>query len=386
MASKSYARRNYGFGSVYIRRTKARKARYYADYRDRYGKRIQKLVKNATCLQDAVEWLKNTVLKEHHGECGIKEQKHLVKFKNFTEMFIKNYSKVNKKSWKDDFYRLRKCRSFFRNVYLHEISALDIEKFKSVKVYEVSRTTVNHYLKILKRMFNIAIEWGYAKENPVKGVKFFSEKDSLRERILSTDEEVRLLEAASEQLTPILIIALNTGMRRGEMLNLTWDRIDLQQRIIQVINTKSGRNRAIPINSNLLKLLNELKMNRKNGYLFHNPRTGCPYRTVQRSFKNACRRAKIEGLRFHDLRHTFASRLIELGVDIVRVKELLGHSTVKVTERYTHSSSEERKRAVELLCEGPHKTAKEVEKLLHWCYTKRGENESVFVSSLFSIN
>lgn len=386
MASKSYARRNYGFGSVYIRRTKTGKPRYYADYRDRYGKRVQKLVKNATCLQDAVEWLKNTVLKEHHGECGIKEQKQSVKFREFVEMFIENYSKVNKKSWKDDFYRLRKCMSFFGNVYLHEISALDIEKFKAVKVCELTRTTVNHYLKILKRMFNIAIEWGYARENPVRKVKFFSEKDTQKERILSEKEKIRLLEAASEHLTPILIVALNTGMRRGEILNLTWDRVDLKQRLIQVVNTKSGRNRTIPVNSALFKLLSELKMDRKNEYLFPNPQTDLPFRTVRRSFKNACRSAKIEGLRFHDLRHTFASRLIELGIDIIRVKELLGHSTVKITERYTHSNSEERKKAVELLCEGPHKTAKEVENQLHRCYTKRGENEFVFVSSLFSRN
>jgi len=385
MASKSYARRNYGYGSVYFRRTKAGKPRYYADYRDMCGKRVQKLIRNAISWQDADEWLRNAVLREHHRECGIKEQKSPVKFKDFVKMFIENYSKVNKQSWKDDFYRLRKCVSFFGNVYLNEITALDVEKFKSEKIEEgLTRTTVNHYLKILKRLYNIGIEWGYVRENPVKQVKFYSEKDTQKERILTEEEEIRLSEAASEHLRPILITALNTGMRRGEIFNLTWNRIDLEKRLIQVVNTKSGRNRVIPINDVLFEALSG--MEKRSEYIFHNSETGKPFRTVRRSFETACRRAKIEGLRFHDLRHTFASRLVERGVDIVRVKELLGHSSVKITERYTHSNQEERRKAVELLCEKSYRKVKKVENLLHRCYTKKGENESVFKSSLFSVN
>ena len=384
MASKSYARRNYGYGSVYFRRTKAGKPRYYADYRDMCGKRVQKLIRNAIFWQDADEWLRHAVLREHHRECGIKEQKSPVKFKDFVKMFIENYSKVNKQSWKDDFYRLRKCVSFFKNIYLHELTPLDIEKFKLVKLDEITKTTINHYLKVLKRLFNIAIEWGYAKENPVKQVKFYSEKDTQKERILTEEEEIRLLEAASGHLRLILVVALNTGMRRGEILNLTWNRIDLEKRLIQVVNTKSGRNRVIPINDVLFEVLSG--MGKRSEYIFHNPETGRPYKTVRRSFETACRRAKIEGLRFHDLRHTFASRLVERGVDIVRVKELLGHSSVKITERYTHSNQEERRKAVELLCEKSYRKAEKVENLLHRCYTKKGENESVFKSSLFSVN
>jgi integrase len=100
-------------------------------------------------------------------------------------------------------------------------------------------------------------------------------------------------------------------------------------------------------------LLRELQMlmsrNGQSPYVFSNPETGKPYLDTKKGFKAACRRAGIEGLRFHDLRHTFASRLVERGVDLITVKDLLGHSTVKMTERYTYSSRQSKKNAVELL-------------------------------------
>jgi excisionase family DNA binding protein len=383
--SKKLKRWNYGFGAVYIRKTKQGKERWYIDYQDEDGRRVQGVVKKAQKREDALIELQSKVAECFAREHSIKAKAEKIKFPKFVEMYLENYAKVNKISWKDDFYRLQKCISFFGNVYLHEVTALDIEKFKCVKIGEgLNKTTVNHYLKILKRLFNIAIEWEYAKENPVKRIKFYSEKDSLTERILTEKEEVRLLEVASGHLRPILMVALNTGMRRGEILNLTWNRIDLEKRLIRVVNTKSGRNRIIPVNDVLFEALSG--MEKGSDYLFPNPGTGKPYRTVRRSFETACRREKIKGLRFHDLRHTFASRLVERGVDIVRVKELLGHSSVKITERYTHSNQEERKRAVELLCKGSQKTPKRVENLLHHCDMEKEKNESMSVSSLFSVN
>jgi len=323
MARTSKSRHNYGYGAIYIRETKTGKPRFYIDYYDRNRRRIQKLVRNATNWQEAYEALKNAVLKEHFEECGKKEQKP-IKLREFVEMFIENYSRVNKRSWRDDFYRLRKCSGFFGNVYLHEISSLDVEMFKSTVIRErLSKTTVNHYLKILRRMFNVGIDWGYADVNPVKHVKLYSEKDSLKERILTEEEEVRLFEAASERLRPILAVALNTGMRRGEILSLNWNRVDLERRLIRVVKTKSGKDRSIPLNDDLFKVLNDLIGKRKSEYLFPNPRTGRPFKAVRKSFANAIQEAEIKGLRFHDLRHTFASRLVGKGVDIVRVKELI---------------------------------------------------------------
>jgi len=388
MAKAKKMRLNCGFGAVYIRKTKKGNSRYYADYRDRSGSRRQKLLKNATGWHEALEGLKNMVLKEHYLECGIDPQKQQIKLKEFVDMFIENYSKVNKRSWKDDQYRLQKLVGFFGNIYLHEVTPLDIEKFKLMKLTEGrAKATVNTYLKVLKRMYNIAIDWGYAKDNPARRVKLYSEKDSLKERILSKEEEDRLLEAASAHLRPILVIALNTGMRRGEILNLKWNQIDFQKNEIRVEKTKSEKPRTVDINSYLLeKLLRLKKKSDRSQYVFINPKTGVPFTTVRRSFENACKDAGIEELRFHDLRHSFASRLIEKGVDIIRVKELLGHSSVRVTERYTHSNQKERKKAVELLCEKSTKPVKKGADLLHIRYTKKDDKDFRPVSSLFSMN
>jgi integrase len=200
-------------------------------------------------------------------------------------------------------------------------------------------------------MFNLAIDWGYAKDNPVRRVKLFSEDNlNLKERILTDDEEERLLEASKSHLRPIILTALHTGMRRGEILGLKWHQVDLAKRIIRVEKTKSGKNRFIPISEFLM--LELVKLKKENGtsqFVFLNPRTRKPMTDVKTSFNAATRRAGIYGLRFHDLRHTFASRLVEMGFDLITVKDLLGHNSVITTQRYTHANAEQKKKAVHAL-------------------------------------
>lgn len=104
-------------------------------------------------------------------------------------------------------------------------------------------------------MFSKAIDWGYLNENPLARIKRFSEKDNMRERVLSVKEEERLLQHSAEHLKPIILTALNTGMRRGEILRLNWSQIDLSTNRIQVENTKSGKNRIVKINQNLYEVL-----------------------------------------------------------------------------------------------------------------------------------
>jgi integrase len=139
-------------------------------------------------------------------------------------------------------------------------------------------------------------------------------------------------------------------MRRGEILGLKWKQVDLDKGLIRVENTKSGKNRLIPINEVLLSEFRALRPSAEPcGLVFANPRTRLAFTEVKRSFKNACRSAGIKNLRLHDLRHSFATRLIEAGADIITVKELLGHFSVRVTQRYTHPSQIQKRLAVNLL-------------------------------------
>ena len=348
---KGSRRWNYGFGSIYTRKTK-RGDRWCIDYRNVQGQRIREVVREAQNRGEALIVLQKKVAETFDGKFHPLRKKDSITFSHLAETYIENYAKVKKRSWKTDKGYIEKSMNpFFKDALISRITPLDIEKYIKCRLDDgVTRTTVNRCLQILKRMFNLAIDWGYTVENPVRKVRLFSEKDNLKERILDVGEEVRLLEASPEHLKPIIIMALNTGMRRGEILGLRWANIDFERKIIKVDKTKSGDQRFIEMNSTLLELLRRLRMaNPGSEYVFSNFRTRQPFVEVGKAFRRACKVAGIAGVRFHDLRHTFASRLIEAGVDIITVKELLGHSSVKITERYTHTRNELKRRAVEKL-------------------------------------
>jgi excisionase family DNA binding protein len=340
---------SYPFGSVYLRLTKLGKERWYIYYRID-GQRVREVVKGAQSRTDALKVLQVKVADAFRGKYGFKKEEKRVKFSEFAEEYIEKYAKVNKRSWKDDVYSIGMLNRFWGGRCIYEISAYDIEGFKTKRCNEgISRARVNRNLALLKKMFNLAMDWGYLKENPVRKVRLFSEKDNLKERILSAEEEKKLLEVSSEHLRPIIITALCTGMRRGEILSLRWSQVDLSRRTIRADKTKSGRIRIIPINDTLLEGLSRLKKDQKSDHVFLYPKTGKPMSDIKTAFNAATRRAGIKGLRFHDLRHTFASRLVEKGVDLITVKDLLGHYSVTVTQRYTHSNSEQKRRAVDSL-------------------------------------
>ena len=138
-------------------------------------------------------------------------------------------------------------------------------------------------------------------------------------------------------------------MRKSEILKLTWDRVDLKNRLILLDKTKNGERREIPINKTLFNTLSML-IRHISGYVFANPKTGKAYDNLKRSWQSALRKSHILDFHFHDLRHTFASWLVMKGVDLTTVKELLGHKDIKMTLRYSHLSKPHVRNAVENLC------------------------------------
>ena len=188
-----------------------------------------------------------------------------VMFDAFAEEYLK-YARVNKKSFQRDELSIKHLHGCFGSMRLAEITPKLLEKYKVLRSGHVKPATVNRELACLKHMFTMAIKWGEANTNPVKEVKLFREpKGSLR--VLSREEEGKLLSVSAPHLKPIIITALNTGMRKGEILNLSWDKVDFENRVIRIDHTKNGEYRAIPMNQRLLKTLK--MVDNHSNFVFH---------------------------------------------------------------------------------------------------------------------
>ena len=230
---------------------------------------------------------------------------------------------------------------------LSEISPFDLERYRrSRKQTGVSDVTINRELAFLRHLYTMAITWGKASENPVKKVRFARENNG-RLRILSLEEEARLLANCRPQLWPLVITALHTGFRSAELLSLMWKDVDFRRNLItvQAAYAKNGENRSVPMNTVLTTMLTAVRMSKVAGPVFCN-RQRTPYRSFRTAFERAVRKAGLEDFTFHDLRHTFASRLVMAGVDLPTVQALMGHKDISMTLRYTHLSSDHKQRAV----------------------------------------
>jgi integrase len=242
----------------------------------------------------------------------------------------------------------RAMHSTFGHARLADITPLAIERYKRQRKDEgVSEATINRELAFLKNLFTKAIECGMTAENPVKRVRLYREQDG-RTRYLTEDEESRLLACCGPQLQPLVITALHTGFRASELRSLTWNDVDFRRRLITVRAgyAKNGEARSVPMNQLLTDILKSVKLANDKGDQVFCSREGTPYRSFRSAFERAVRKAEIKDFAFHDLRHTFASRLVMAGVDLPTVKELLGHRDISMTMRYTHLSSRHKQMAV----------------------------------------
>lgn len=210
--------------------------------------------------------------------------------------------------------------------------------------------TVNSYLATLSIVLGKAVtEWGWLNENPILKVDKCKENNA-RTRFLDADEQARLLQACKQCSNPILyiivVLALSTGARQGEIMNLQWNNLKFndagKEVTLYFMNTKNGDNRSVTISGLAYKLLKEWqettttnKVRKIKNYVFPNPTGEKPY-YIRRLWENALRDAKITDFRFHDLRHTTASNLAMNGASLRDIGEILGHKTPAMTQRYSH--------------------------------------------------
>lgn len=274
---------------------------------------------------------------------------------NLVDLYLQ-YSKTNKRLWKRDEGLTDNLLAFFgSDEKISQIKPFEIEKYKAMRKEHLKRkkdpnsrlspATINKELMCLKTMFNKAILWGKVRDNPCRQVKPFRENNQIV-RFLAHDEIKTLLAVCRPYMRDIVLFALNTGMRRGEILKLEWPDVDMERNVINVRDTKNGENRKMPINPTVQELLKSLK--KDGGRVFKSP-GGNDINDVKKGFHAALKKAKIFKFRFHDLRHTFASHLVMAGIDIMTVKELLGHKRLEMTMRYAHLSPNHKSAAVDTL-------------------------------------
>lgn len=275
-------------------------------------------------------------------------------FKYMAEKYMAEYAvKKVPKSIKRDTIFLKHLLPVFGNMYLSQITPNMINNYKVKRRNEgVAPKTINHELGFCKHAFNIAVkEWEWIRDNPFTKVSM-EKLPQPRVRWLTEEEFERLYQACGDRLKPIVLLAVKTGMRQDNVLSLKWQEVDLSKGVIRLEHTKNGERLGLPINDTVRILLMELNKVRhiNSEYVFHDKAGNrLSATTVQHAFHRACKKAGIQDFRFHDLRHTFASWLVQGGVDLYRVQRLLGHKTGEMTRRYAHLAPENLKTAVNSL-------------------------------------
>jgi integrase len=228
-----------------------------------------------------------------------------------------------------------------------------IEEYQIRKLTEGKKpATVNRHLATLKHMFRKAADWELIDEETIRRVRRAKQlqENNRRLRYLSVDECRELIEACIPHIRPIVVTALNTGMRKEEILSLEWEKhIDLRHGFILLDVKKNGKRRQIPITPMLRETLQGIVRRVGVPYVFVG-REGKRFKdTKSTGFNATLRRAGIKDFRFHDLRHTFASHLVMGGVDLATIKELLGHKDFKMTLRYAHLAPAHKTAALAIL-------------------------------------
>ena len=328
---------------------------YWASYTDPSGKRVRRSTGTADRREAAAieaKWK----LEAHEARTWGREPDRTIE--EVMLAFLK--AKQANRAIATAMIHARHWRRLLPDRTLQSLKPIEIQGYIVQRQAEgASNSTVNREMATLQA----AVNWcnkalGWCLPNPLRG-RFLPEPEG-RMRWLSFEEAERLLSMARKSvqapyLPDFLSLALNTGMRRGEMLGLEWERVDLQRRIIRLeaMHTKTGKRRSVPLNDTARAAL----INRARFRAEHCPDSSWVFAhadgeritCLKRSFATACRVAKIEDFRIHDLRHTCAAWLVSAGVPLPEVRDLLGHSSVTMTERYAHLAQDNIRAAVSRL-------------------------------------
>jgi integrase len=243
--------------------------------------------------------------------------------REFAKKYIQHVKEtIQRKSWYRYEYGLKRLIELHGDKKLSNITPKDVDDYKTLRLRDFQPATVNREIATLRQLYNLAKRWKkFFGENPVSISRLLPEHNQ-KERILTYEEEIKLLSFCNPFLRPVVVTALNTGMRKTEILTLKWSNIDLGNGVITIdqTNTKTKKTRRIPINSTMRTLLLEQKLKSGGIEFVFLSQFGAPYKfhdSLKGAFERTCKKAGISGFRFHDLRHTAATRMVEAGASII---------------------------------------------------------------------
>ena len=299
---------------------------------------------------DAKKWAQDT-------ESNIRNDRHFItaEAKKHTlaeliDRYIEFVLPTKPKVYRDQLQQLTWWKAQLGPYLLSHVTPAKIAECRDRLLNEVTRrgtrrspSTVVRYIAPLSHTFTMAVkDWGWMEYNPVSRLTRPTEPRG-RVRYLDEEERERLLAACRESesplLYPVVVLALSTGMRQGEILRLQWKDVDFERRRVLLLETKNGERRAAPLVGRAYNLLRELVNVRRldNPYVFPAKRPDAPA-NIRKFWEAAVKKAGIEDFRFHDLRHTAASYLAMNGVTLAEIAEVLGHKTLQMVKRYAHLS------------------------------------------------
>lgn len=298
----------------------------------------------AKAVEDGIRY------KIRQKQLGLEERK---KNKLTVKFMLDNYVEIcrvnNKFTQKSVTFRKYLLKYFKPNQDITTIKPSDIDKFK---LYSLSlgrtKATTNRYVAALKRAYNLLIKDDLINYNPCSKVAMLPE-DNKRYRVLSKEEWNRLYNVLESPLKEIVVFALNTGLRKQNILQCKWEQVNFDLGFIEVLkqDNKGKKEIKIPLTKTLAAMLQ--KMDRVSEYIFINPKTGVPFKNCRKSFDTALKKAGIEDFHFHDLRRTVGTWLLTNGVDLRTIQNILAHSDISTTERYLAITPEQNQRAMNVL-------------------------------------
>jgi integrase len=338
---------------VEVRASSPGQGTFYLRYKDATGKTChQKLGRTVEMTladaRKAAKTLKAEIIAlgaDPRGE--EKARKAVLTYADFFDQHYLPYVKPRKRSWEKDeeMFRLR-IQAKFGHLRLNQMTRQQIQTFHTaLKEEGLSASTCNHYIKLLKHSLNLAIDWALLDTNPAVRVPLFHEDNKL-ENYLDEAELERLLTVLrtdeNRTICQIVIFLLSTGARLNEALSARWDQVDIDRRVwkIPASNSKSKRIRSVPLNNSAIEVLHQLDTQAQFDHVFINRQTGERYKTIAKVWGRLRRKAGLPHLRIHDLRHQYASFLVNSGRSLYEVQQILGHSDPSVTQRYAHLSTQ----------------------------------------------